>query len=541
MRTRNWLASVLSGYLAVAGGVAARGQEPPFSQYGPGNPDAIGMLPAPYNSNYGAPPSNPGMASVGYPEGANQWPYVSPYMGPAVDSHRYEDGFWFNKQYMGGKKFHFSVDAIFGHTQINTGTSLGARGVNDITPFLPPGQVAADHNQQFVETTINVADDMPNRSVLAAGGQNSADIPIFVTQKMSRLPDNLDAGGLRAQWGWWNADKTGIQITGFWQDKARSSFLVGTGYDYDPAFASFADYNERHIRAFAGIPLGGRNANGSLFDPDDDLLYGVVQPFDLYYRVRYDSDIMGSTADWFGSPILERKSLTIRPVAAGRVMKIRELFRFDGADSGMGYTINPAAATNGNGNNANSNVPYSPAIFEPGFNTPDVMYSELNSSVRSILAGPEAGLRFDLGGDKFSITTQSKFGVLVNNSERNLNGFNIGDAIYVTGGRTTPIMPRNDQDETSFKSHENRTSISPMFEQSISMKTKPFGTIPYLNRAKMLTEAEFNFGYTWLLIGQVYRPASTINWDSYPTNPSLADKKMNYVNGSYNFGLEWNY
>ena len=85
MRTRQWLASLLSGCLAVAGGLSAYAQAPPFPQFGPGNPDAVGMLPPPYNSNYGAAPqSYTGMEQAGYPPGANAWPNVSPYMGPAV-------------------------------------------------------------------------------------------------------------------------------------------------------------------------------------------------------------------------------------------------------------------------------------------------------------------------------------------------------------------------------------------------------------------------------------------------------------------------
>lgn len=540
MRTRQWLASLLSGFLAAAGGLNATAQTPPFPQYGPGNPDAAGMLPPPYDANYGThPQAYTGMEAAGYPAGANAWPNVSPYYGPAVDESSYQNGFWFNRQLSGGKRYYFTTEGLLGWVQTGNKRLIGGDNVNNIGPFTPPGVVFTDHNQQFFETTVNVADNMANREVTATGGGGGGgtggDIQIFTPNYFGKFQHAATSGGSRNTWGWFNPDNSGFQVSGFWLDRANSGLFVGTGLGYDENLSSITGYNEARIRAYSGLPLSGA-------DSDGDLLPGVVIPFDLYYRLRFSSQAMGANMDWYTSPVYEKESLMVRPVFGGRFIQLKEKLRFDGADSGMGYTIQGASGTAGGGGGATAaDPPYSPITFEPGFSTPDIMVSALHSSVRSILAGPEVGLRFDLGGDRFKIWTQSKFGVLVNQSDRNLDGYNIGDAYYVANGRTTPVMPRDNPELTQFYRDETRISVSPMFEQSIFARAPLFQYVPYLNRAKILNNAEFQFGYTWLVVGQVYRPADIIDWQAYPVNPLLRDRKSNYVNGAVSIGIEWAY
>jgi hypothetical protein len=223
MRTRKWLASLLSGCLSVAGGLSAYAQAPPFPQYGPGNPDAVGMLPPPYNSNYGAAPqSYSGMEQAGYPPGANAWPNVSPYMGPAMDQTTYEDGNWFNRQFTGNRKYYFSTEALIGSTQRGTSALIGAPGVN-IIPVFPGIPVSPLHNQQFLETVA--ATNMPDRTVTAVGGgggANGGDIQIFVARNTYEMPDPNQSGGVRATLGWFNPDQSGFQASGFWLGNAET-------------------------------------------------------------------------------------------------------------------------------------------------------------------------------------------------------------------------------------------------------------------------------------------------------------------------------
>ena len=540
MRTRQWLASLLSGCLTVAGGLSASAQAPPFPQYGPGNPDAVGMLPPPHNTNYGTvPQSYTGMEQAGYPPGANAWPNVSPYMGPAVDQTAYEDGNWFNRQFTGNRKYYFSTEALIGKTQRGSDIRIGAYGVNEVPHN--PGTISLLHNQLFLET-IAAADNMPNRTVTATGGGGgggaaTGDIPIFVEHNFSVLNDPSQAAGVRSTWGWFNPDQSGFQVSGFGLNNSKSTFFSGTGLPYDPvdaAFAGFTNYSQLRLRAFSGLPLGGA-------DSDGDGRPGFVLPFDIFYRLQFQSQLAGSNVDWYWSSIYDRSNVLIRPVAGGRFLQLREKFSFDGSDSGLGYTIQGPRAVAQGGSAATNGAVYSPLVIETEFSIPNVMNSHLTSESRSLLAGPEAGLRFDIGGDSFKIWTQSKFGLLANNTHRTLQGFNIGDAYYVANGRTTTVMPRNRPDLTAFASENSSTWLSPMFEQSIFFKSHLFQFVPVLKKARILNQAEFQAGYTLLVLGQIARPAQQIDWQAFPVNPQLKTDRTTYTNGTFSFGVEWAY
>ena len=548
MRTRQWLASLLSGCLAVAGGLSAYAQAPPFPQYGPGNPDAVGMLPPPYNSNYGTvPQSYTGMEQAGYPPGANAWPNVSPYMGPAMDQTTNENGTWFNRQFTGNRQYYFSTEALIGSTQRGSNALIGAPGVN-ILPVIPGTPVNPLHNQQFVETVNDP--NQPNRTVTAAGGGGgggTGDIQIFAARHYHNMPDPSQSSGVRATLGWFNPDQSGFQASGFWLNTSNSSYFSGTGLPYDILDAVnplITNYNRSHLRAFSGIPL--LQTYTADHDSDDDGRPGVVQPFDIFYQTRFETQLLGSNVDWYWSSIYDRSSLMIRPLGGARFLQIREQFIFDGSDSGLGYTIQGARAQAGGGGGAAAGGQvFSPLIIETAFSIPDVMNSNLTSRSQSLLAGPEAGLRFDMGSDKFKIWGQSKFGLLANNTQRKLSGFNIGDAYYVQNGRTTPVMPRDRADLTAFASQDTSTWLSPMFEQSIFLKSQLFQYVPVLNKARILNQADFQLGYTILVVGQVARPTEQIDWQAYVDDdhrgPLLKTERSTFTNSTISLGVEWAY
>ncbi len=542
MRTRQWLKTLLSGCLAVAGGLTAHAQEPPFQQFGPGNPDAVGMLPPPYNTNYGAAPqSYTGMEQAGYPPGANAWPNVSPYMGPAVDQTTYENGTWFNRQLSGRRQYYFSTEALIGRTSLGSGALVGAHGVN-LIPHIP-GQTIINQNQQFFES-ISFATNLntPDRFVVATAGgggggggvTSTGDIQVFTPRNYNDVSNPERAGGLRTTWGWFNPDQTGFQASAFWLNQSTGEYNSGLGLHFDPILSAFPGYDLSKIRAFTGIPLQGA-------DSDQDLHPGVVQPFDLFYRLRLESQIMGTNLDWYGTPIVDGQSMKIRPIAGVRYVNLIEQFAFHGADSGMGYSIRGASAQGGGNAAAVTGGVLGPVVFDPLFSVPDVMQSQLLSRTQTQLLGPEAGLRLDLGGDSFKIWTQTKVGLLGNNATRKLSGFNIGDAYYARNGRTIPIMPRDDIAATSFASRDTTSFLSPMFEQSIFGKAHLFENMPIMRKSSIMRAAEFQAGYTFLVLGSVYRPAQTINWQAFPVNPQLQDRRSTYTNGTFSLGVEWAY
>ncbi len=501
------------------------------------------MLPPPYNTNYGlVPQSYTGMEQAGYPPGANAWPNVSPYMGPAVDQTTYENGNWFNRQLFGNRKYYFSTEALIGKTQRGSNIRIGAYGVNEIPAT--PGVFIVDHNQLFLETVAAV-DNMPNRIVTATGGgggggAGTGDLPVFTERTSHHLKDPAQAPGVRGTWGWFNPDQSGFQVSAFGLKNSGSSYFQGTGLPYDETDAAFyTDYNENRLRALTGLPLQGA-------DSDGDLRPGFVMPFDIFYRLRFESQLAGANVDWYWSSIYEKSSVMIRPVGGARLVQLHERFTFDGSDSGLGYTIQGARLQAGGGGGAVlGQAVGSPLTFEGEFSLPDVMDSHLSSQSRSLIAGPEAGLRFDIGGDRFKIWTQSKLGLLANHTHRTLQGFNIGDAYYVANGRTTTVMPRNDQAATSFYREDSSVWLSPMFEQSIFFKSHLLEHIPVLNKARFLNQAEFQAGYTLMVIGQVARPVRQIDWQAYVDDthrgPNLKTDRSTFTNGTLSLGVEWAY
>ena len=80
-----------------------------------------------------------------------------------------------------------------------------------------------------------------------------------------------------------------------------------------------------------------------------------------------------------------------------------------------------------------------------------------------------------------------------------------------------------------------------MFEQSIMAKAPLLQCVPILNKMSVFRAAEFQTGYTVIVVGDVQRAANTIDWQAYPVKPQLLDKRSSYVEGIYNFGVEWTY
>lgn len=515
------------------------------------------MLPAPYTTpGYGPMPQSYGGMPAGYPPGANAWPNITPY-GPPVDQTVNERGLWFNRQLVGNRKFYFGLEGLIGDTR-RPANFVGDPQANTYPVGYAPGVISTDHNQQFVETPAGTSTiGTPDREVSSSGGTGgntggttgttATDFPIFVGQSTGSITDGLNAAGMRATWGWTNVDESGFEASGFFLGPASAAMYIGDplGLTFTTTGGLFtADQTNalNHLHAIAGLPLGGA-------DSDHDGLPGVVMPFDIYYRLQFESQAGGANFDWLTTPIIDRPAFKMRAAYGARYMAIRESFMFDGADSGLGYTINVpvggGGTTNGTGTTTGTTTQgfLSPVTLEP-LVALSIMQSFLQSSVTTQLAGPEAGVRFDIGKDKFKIWTTSKLGLLVNYSSRNLNGYNIGDAYYpkTTGTVTDPtVMPRNNPSATKFAHQDSSTALSPLFEQSIFGKAKLFQYVPIAKKSKILSNADFQAGYTVVVVANMYRPSEDINWQAYPVSPLLNDKRGSYLMSNYSFGVSWEY
>lgn len=547
MRTRNWLSRLLGGMLALAAGA-----EPLWAQQGPEGAYFYDGPPG-YTGGY------PGMESPGFPPGAQPWPGVSPYAGPAVDQTRYENGTWFRKQSFGGRKFFFDLEALVTLTGQPPHSPIGASGVNQLMDL--PGVLSPFHNQQFFEKPfIDLGPNRENNTGSTGGGggggtTGTLDVQVFPNQNVGVIAESLLTGGLRGRWGFWNPDDTGFLISGFYTGNAQADLLLSDPLlNLDPnSYDNIVpgSYNF-HLHAWMGLPLAG-------YDSDGDGQPGTVIPFDISVYLQLKSQLYGGNADYYFNSFVDGDTVKLRGLAGGRYINLQEDFQFAGVDSGMGYTIQNATATTGGGTGGGTTTTQpvgTPTTFEPLFSTPDVMKSYLRSNLRSQLGGPEIGVRMDLGGEGFSLWTETKFGLLANNARRYVEGYNIGDAwSYIqdpgviaydaqgngTFGGIGTVMPRHDIAATQFRQESTTTYISPMFEQSINARSKIFSYLPGFRKLRVFNEASFQIGYTFLLIGGVYRPSDNINWDAYPVNPSLANNRSKYYTNNLSLGFEWTY
>jgi hypothetical protein len=579
----------MSGCMALAGAGTMNAQ-PPMAPSTNGNPDQVGlgMLPNPYNTTYG--PSQPGYTGLdpaGYPPYANAWPNVSPFAGPPVDSTMYEDGFWFNKILQGNRRYYFSAEALLAHTRGGPPSLIGAPYVNPVS--VDALQSLNNANGQtgtgagtgtgatgligFSTTQFNqeIFTTGPYRSANGAGGngggggngQNgSTGTPaIFGAQDTGILANVMTSGGFRGAWGWVNPDDSGFELGGFIQAQGVSTWQLNDPLLDINQFSG--NYNPLlHLHAWFGLPLGSSGTNSVITnttglantgtgpdgDTDGDGKYGAVQPFDMGVFIRYTTQLGGVNTDWSFNPIYERNAIKLRPLLGARYFYLNEKFSFDGYDSGLGYTVSTSSAGgqnggNGGGGGGTTTGGYlTPTALDPLFSTPNVLHAQLISTDISQMGGPEAGFRFDLGRSnaKFQMWGNTKFGALANVANRQITGYNIGNAFNIIAPNTVPAMP-NDPYATAFYTSKTSTTLSPMFEQSVNVKFPIFNLVPYINKMEVFERAQLQAGYTFLFIGSVYRPDNTIVWNQYPRTPQLNGTTTSFYNSNFSLGVQWDY
>jgi hypothetical protein len=500
MRTRHWLTSLLSGALWTATAAVGLAQAGPEGDWGyaggytpyidPGSPAA-----AQYAPQYS------GLEHAGYPPGATQWPYISPYTAPAVDQHSYQNGFWYNEQMRGGRRYY----AFLG----------GA-----LSTFADPDDVLIG----------NPKAPRDFRTLTATGGggvgtgATTGTREVFAARDWSAVEDHMQGGGFQGMMGFFNPDDSGWFLSGFWAEEGHAGYSA-----IDPPGDPARPVDT--LRARAGIPIFDGSQDVTTLPPVPPNTTGTtvigagVIPYDMYYRLGWSSQAYGIGTGFYTNPVFRGGALKIRPMLGLRYLNVRENATFEGADSGLDYTID--------GDNL---APVAGSVT----GVPDVFESALRANTKAHLAGPEAGLRFDVGGDKFLVWTQSKFSLFANHSTREIDGFGIG---RITGAAlpapTTPTP--NDRTLTGFHEQDTTTHVSPAFEQSIFLRAPILSHVPGIRKLKVFEEAQFQMGYTFLVVGAMYRPGNVIDWAGFPQFPQLNSEKTTYFVSTWSWGVEWMY
>jgi hypothetical protein len=222
----------------------------------------------------------------------------------------------------------------------------------------------------------------------------------------------------------------------------------------------------------AGFPMTWDDGRGgSTITIDEGLVYDL------------NAEAAGSAAHWLMAPKWRKGGMNIRPIAGIRYLYIKEAFSVLGSST-----------TNG-------------SFF-------------IDSRSRSQLAGPDIGMRFDLGGESFRVIGQSTVGLMANYQELAVRDTQMG--VFATDSLST-------------------SSISPVFEQRIHVEAKVFSMIPMFRKIPALERATFRIGFTTLMAAEVSRAPYSIAYRISPLNSKVRIDRQKWATYGWDFGINWRY
>tara|TARA_B100000029_G_scaffold158978_1_gene154682 strand:+ start:768 stop:2483 length:1716 start_codon:yes stop_codon:yes gene_type:complete len=539
-----------------------------------------------------------------YPPSGQARASMAPYPGNSMfdfeyDRHYHQDGLWHRIASNRGRRPLFNIDYLSSWTRKPKGYVGDSNALTYKDLILPIlGQDPYDlgegsgggggNNQQQ-----SVVDQF--RGVPAAGipGFNYYD-PVSLQGVM----DSPSGSGIRLQMGYFDPDESGMIIEGFGQSAdesfdARDSLGSGRGDQKDTLLLLLSppDFLLNEIGT-AGSQFGQQSGgnNDDTATPQDFILqnnllnlrglplddgsaFGVSSPYDLEFRLTSKSRTYGASVSFILAPTYRRRKFMIRPTVGVRYMRIQESMHFLGQDSGLSYdnledldepfngdvklhsppnnfdedrdgiTDNAAlveqGGNQGGGGGGGNNDEYRFILYNDPTMYP--MTSTLNNLSRTDLIGPEVGLRYDLGGAKFRLWGQTKVAVAANTERLRMSGNNIG---MVTRQNNFLQPTPEDPQPNRFSDRDRHTHVSPIIEQSFFAEAPLFAKIPILRRSRILSEANFRFGYTFLFVGQVARPYGSVNWAGNPSEglfPSIDTTRSSFWTSNFSYSISWSY
>ena len=341
-----------------------------------------------------------------------------------------------------------------------------------------------------------------------------------------------------------------------------------------------------------GIPLDDGTmrqlSNGSFVG-------GVTAPYDLNFRIRLRDEMYGAGALWKAQPIFKNNWLRINPTAGIRYTNLREHFGLFARDSGLVYyedagggggllpDIKAQSPNDGVDNDADGIVDNALAIEQTGgaggggggtttavlddfvfandFQNIYPVTTIVRSSAYSHLVGPEGGLSYIIGGDRFRIGGKTQFGLMANFEKINLSGDNVfpttrQNTSNLPGISAPPNSPANTTTSTLhpnnpdparpnyFSDSKDSTHVSPMIEQSVYIEGPIIQYVPILRRSRFLRSAEVRAGFTYLWLGDVARPHESILWQGNPIEqiyPETIVRRRSWTASFWDFGMTWKF
>jgi hypothetical protein len=265
--------------------------------------------------------------------------------------------------------------------------------------------------------------------------------------------------------------------------------------------------------------------------------------YDLMYRLDYSVEAGGASANFYMGTLRRSPAGVIKPYASARYLYIDEAFAFTGLDSGFHYEIE---------------LEEEPPTFRPDDEVIGPLYplfkSYLQSTVTSNLAGPELGLRGDIGGEgTLKVWWQGSFGLMANHERVRVHGNNIGNAHFFNANEGDPTSPDDDSgfgiafgpafdmfaNDTNFSDVETHTHVSPVLNWGLNAELDIFDTVPLLRKASLFDTAKLTLGYNLLVVGKLARPGNAVRWRGFPEFPSVLVRYDTWDAQQFSIGLNF--
>ncbi|MEM1062918.1 MAG: hypothetical protein AAGJ97_11385 [Planctomycetota bacterium] len=365
---------------------------------------------------------------------------------------------------------------------------------------------------------------------------------------------DVDQGGtgLRLIIGFEDPDETGFEIEGLWIDGEENIFrrglnanpnLVLPNEDPTDPLTQFAIVG----RQFLELP-NLRNAGLIALEAPETSAATGVQTFqlinyDLYFEVVHESEVAGTSLNYYMTPLVKKRNFRIRPQVAFGYHFINERFGFVGESSGIQTTFEDTGTL----------TDFSSAIGDDG-DIDDVEIfapysSALTSSVRSHLFGPTIGAGMDIGGEAFLLSGYARTGIAANIENVDIDGFGLGFGqanAFGAGGLgdddDDDIVVINTFDRQEFSEEQTFSHVSPTFELHLQADAPLLRYVPLINKVKAFDQARFSLGFDFFAAYEVARPVDQIRWvSSDEGGPFIESSRDLFWYLDWTFGVRWDW
>ncbi|MBL4883343.1 MAG: hypothetical protein JKY95_02250, partial [Planctomycetaceae bacterium] len=403
----------------------------------------------------------------------------------------------------------------------------------------------------------------------------------FPVRNFDRMFGNMAGGGIQVSFGFTNEDGSGVEVSGWYGGESNDVFQRGgiPRRTYVPSLDPFS------ILGNDPLYLTELNAlNGSLSINNGAGIADRVA-FDTLFEMQVSQQAWGTGIQFLRPAVARGSWYTVRPIVGLKYVNIYEKFAFRGLDSGAEYefinftntdpqqeiqTIFESESGFSATNNTGGELGFEGRPLIDTFNdgTTDFLAAnnypvdafetnpyetQIGASNQVNAAGPEIGYRVDLGeGKNTKMWFVATAGLTATKETLNLQGFGVynhflnnvdpdNDISTPDGGELGTGVGAIPDADTVFNDESDTTHVSPLLDLTANFEFRLFEYIPMLNRIEFLEQARFKTSYGFLYVGNISRPQESVDYSTFPINPSLNPNRSGWTMQKWTFGLDWEY